>query len=368
MLFVRLKAITLLLIGLVEAPCGLAQKEQTPIAGEAATGMTLHVTVRELQVAALVLDGHRHVVSDLDPTLFRLQIARRKPFPPMRIHRQGDDPFTLAVVMDVSRQHRFDAQLPDALALLRETALLPHDRLLLSAVNCQGVAYRGDTSTPDNVRKGTSELLASPKLHETLVKGRERPCDDQVRLLDGIAYALNRVAGQPGRHAVLVVSDGFDAGSITRMNDLEDLATNAAATVFVQPSVDMSGPNVRRSSLDPLVMISGGVVLDQPGKDELGRSFQNCVAMLRERFILGFNQPSNLHPGHNDLHVTVYRASYDVRASGVTAPNAMPVSDKAQPDGPEPPPGVQPGQATRRARSSDAPASPVTPSPDTQPN
>ena len=68
--------------------------------------------------------------------------------------------------------------------------------------------------------------------------------------------------------------------------------------------------------------------------------------MLRERFILGFNQPSNLRAGHNELHVTVDHAHYDIRSSGVSTPNAMPVSDKAQPDQPEPSPGTSPGQAS----------------------
>jgi len=332
-----------LLAGVLALPCCLAQ-QQVPAPEGGATGMTLHVTVRELQVAALVLDDHRRVVSNLDPSRFRLHIERRKPFPPMRFHRQGDDPFTLAVVMDVSHENRFRSQLPDALAQLRQTALLPHDRLLLFAVDCKGVVYRGNTGTPDNTRTGATELLASPLVHETTANGKPRTCGDRVHLFDEIVFALRNVAVQPGRHTVLVVSDGLDMGSIAKMSDLEEFATNSATTVFVQPSFDMSGPNVRRSSLEPLVMMSGGVVLDEPGKDGLANSFETCVKMLRERFILGFNQPSNLRAGHNELHVTVDHANYDIRSSGVSAPNAMPVSDKPQPDQPGPPPGVRPGQ------------------------
>jgi len=292
--------------------------------------MTLHVVVRELQVAALVLDSHRRPVARVDPASFRLQIEHRPRFQPMRVHREGDDPITLAVLLDASREQKYLDQLPDALATLREKALLPHDRLLISAVDCKGLIYKGDTSTPESVRTGVQQLLASGMLHDGMHKGRPRLCTDRAHVWDEVAYALHRVASEPGRHAVLVVSEGYDYGSLNTLAKLEEFTTAVAGTVFVLPSLDMSGPNVRRSPLDQLVMMSGGAVLEAPGKEGIAPSLLECVEMLRDRYILGFNQPSHLKNGHNDLHVTIQHASYDIRASGVSTPGEVPVSDPAR--------------------------------------
>ncbi len=294
--------------------------------------MTLHVVVRELQVAALVLDQHRKPVASVDPKSFLLQIERRPKFTPMRVHREGDDPLTLAVLLDVSRERKYLDQLPDALATLREKALLPHDRLLLSAVDCKGILYTGDTGTPDAVRKATQQLLASGLLHGAMHRGKPDLCTERAHVWDEVAHALRRVSMYSGRHAVLVVSEGYDGGSLSTLTNLQDFTTSIAGTIFVLPSIDMSGPNVRRSPLDQLVTLSGGVVLDPPARDGITASFLECVEMLRDRYILGFNQPANLRRGHNDLHVSIPHTHYDIHASGVSTPSDVPMSDQPKPD------------------------------------
>jgi hypothetical protein len=319
-----------LALALLLAVGGRACAQAPPDGGD--TGMTLHVVVRELQVASLVLDEHRRPAANVDPANFRIQIERRPKFTPMRVHREGDDPFSLVVLLDVSHARNYLDQLPDALADMREKALLPHDRLIISAVDCKGVVYTGNTSTPEAVRTGVKQLLASGLLHDGVSKGQTQLCSDRARLWDEVAYSLRRVGAEPGRHAVLVVSEGYDAGSKSTLATLQEYATNIAGTIFLLPSHDMSGPNVRRSPLDYIVQLSGGVVLDPPGKEGIAKSFLDCVEMLRDRFILGFNQPSHLKVGNNALVVTTVHGRYDIRTSGVSTPGEVPSSDKAAPD------------------------------------
>ncbi len=287
------------------------------MADGAANGMTLHVTVRELQVAALVLDMHRRAVTSLDKSRFRLQLDNDKPFPPVTVHREGDDPISLAIILDLSQSHRYQEQLGDALATMREKLLLPHDHLLLFAMDCSLVTYRGDTATPEDVKEGVAQMMANPNLH--VAGSKSRTCADKLHLWDVSMLVLKRLAGTPGRHAMLLVTDGRDTASVTPMMNLARYSTITATTLFALPSTDMQAPNGAKSPLEILVTKTGGQLLDAPSK-QLERSFEDCVGLLRERYILGFNQPQHAKPGEHAIQAMVQRGGYIIRTSGVSVP------------------------------------------------
>ena len=315
--FIKSTVRMLVVVALVAAPLCLAQKEQAPVADNGASGMTLHVTVRELQVAALVLDMHRKAVTDIDRSRFRLRLDNGKTFLPMTVHRAGDDPFSLAVVMDLSQTHRYQTQLAEALAAARRDLLLPHDRLLLFAADCNLISYRGDTSTPEGVKAGVEQIQANPSLHSA--GNKSRTCADSMHLWDTSMLVLRKLSTAPGRHAVLLITDGRDNGSVTPMLDLARMSTITATTLFALPSTDMQSPNGAKSPLEILVTRTGGRILDAPSKN-LEKSLADCVELLRERYILGFNQPQNAKPGDHMIQAMVQRSGYVILTSGVSAP------------------------------------------------
>lgn len=314
MLFRRFLLSMALLAGLLAVPCSRAQQQ----APDGASGMTLHVTVRELQVAALVLDMHRHAVAGIDRSRFRLQVDSGSPFLPTTVHRAGDDPISIAVVLDLSEHRHFQDELPKALAAMRENLLRPQDRLLLFAVDCSLVSYRDDTGTPEAVRKGVGELINNPRLHLPGKPGRT--CSDQLHLWDSAMMILKKLSTAPGRHAMLLVTDGRDTSSITPMFDLARLCTITATTLFALPPHDMLSPNGPKTALEILAAKTGGQLLDAPSRNDIARSFAECMSLLRERYILSFNQPQNAKSGEHIIQASVQRGGFLIRTSGVSVP------------------------------------------------
>ena len=301
------------------AQVGLAQ-DRSP-----ADPTTLRVFITQLQVAALVMDGDRKPVPNLDPTRFRLSFDGQKPFPPTLVRREGDDPISLAVVLDLSAPHAYQDHLVDALAALRESSLLPHDRLLLFAADCRFLSMPGNLATLDAVRKAANLLISNPDLHRSGEKIGS--CANHLQLWDGALVALQQLSTQPGRHILLLVSNGADTASIATLDHLAHYASFTATTVFTLVSNNGVQQSARANSPELLASSSGGWVLDPPGKD-VAQSFASFIALLRNRYVLEFPRPSTLKPGNHQLAVSVAHSVYTVRNSGFWTPVSDPTTIK----------------------------------------
>src|SRR6185437_15102769 len=81
---------------------GRAQAEGTP----PAQAYTLHAYANLIQVPTLVLGADRHPLPPFSREQFTLRLDSGPPFHPAQIHREGDDPISLAIVIDDSAPPR----------------------------------------------------------------------------------------------------------------------------------------------------------------------------------------------------------------------------------------------------------------------
>jgi hypothetical protein len=143
--------------------------------------------------------------------------------------------------------------------------------------------------------------------------------------LDSLAVITQRVASQPGRRVVLVVTDGLDRGSKTSWISLRDFAQGSGVAIFglVQP-VDLSGLfhsglQGQDNFFNALCESTGGMVLTSTQK-ELAGQLKWFTTLLRDRYIVEFPKPAVTTGGRSDMSITVDRTEAFIRSSGVAVP------------------------------------------------
>ena len=86
-------------VGLAAGFCGalLAQDGATP---------TLHVYANTIQIPVLVLGADREPTAAIDPGRFEVSLDGGPKFRATHVRREGDDPISLAILLDVSGQEK----------------------------------------------------------------------------------------------------------------------------------------------------------------------------------------------------------------------------------------------------------------------
>jgi hypothetical protein len=164
-------------------------------------------------------------------------------------------------------------------------------------------------------------------------------------LWDSMAKALADLSHQPGRHVLLVVSDGEDNGSkapwtqIMRSAQIDSAAvfalTNLSVQIFRSEEDSRPGRLVYRpqatenlsilqdpeNKLDLICELSGGVQIQTEKRYEALR-LKEFTQMLRERYILEYPRGKERKAGVNAPEVSVGTGNFYIRPSGVSAPVA----------------------------------------------
>ncbi len=280
-----------------------------------------------IQVPVLVLDSERNRMKPIPASRFTVSLDAGPPFHPRRVRQEGDDPITLAILLDVNGdQARMMKDMDQDLAKLVPESLHPADHVSLYTLDCTLMRSLNDVAAdPEALRLGTEHAL-QPWI--TRIRAKHQPCEKHVNLLDSLAYIVKELSSEPGRRVVLAVTDGRDHGSVLHWNDIMDEAQKAGVAIFGM--IPAEGPNnlgVPRSmqnnplnsSEDPfgtLCQLSGGMVLSAD-RDNLKKRLPYFVTLVRERYILEFSRPRNDLPGKHLLDVKVGNPMAFVRAAGV---------------------------------------------------
>ena len=123
-------------------------------------------------------------------------------------------------------------------------------------------------------------------------------------LYDGISLAAEDLEGRPGRHVLIVVSDGGDTVSTHTFHDALRSLHAADAVLYaivVMPITSDAGRNIGgENALYGLATSSGGRVFS-PGLEGLDLVFQEILKDLRTQYLLGFypkGVPATKEPFH----------------------------------------------------------------------
>jgi len=146
-------------------------------------------------------------------------------------------------------------------------------------------------------------------------------------LYDAIVSAAHGLAGQSGRKALIVLSDGYDTSSSATLNVAVETAQRADALVYsirfldrdvfafqVSPSQGGSPvPREGRKALEQIAKETGGAYFDLTASETLGKIYARIEDELRNQYSLGFT-PASKRPGYRKLRVSVRQKGLSVQA------------------------------------------------------
>ncbi len=269
-----------------------------------APGLREEVEVNLVQLQVLVTKKNGAPVTDLTLEDFEVLQGRE----PRTIHSfrpAGDVPLVLGLVLDSSgsMQPIWDLSVSTAKSFLDET-LGPGDR-----------AFLVDFDTQLRLRQPLTGDLA--KLHSTLESIRP---EGGTALYDSMAFSLLQFRDEPGRRALVLVTDGVDSGSTTSEGTVLSFATKLGVPIYViaLPAGGMgTGTSTAVHALKLVTDPSGGRLL-RLGASGLDRAFAQINAELRHQYVIAFY--TDVLPDEKGQKVTVrLKGRKDVEVRSVLA-------------------------------------------------
>lgn len=292
---------------------------------------TLHVYANRVQVPTLVVDRKYATERGLGADAFSVRLDAGPKFHPLAVRVEGDDPLTVALVVDATRAvgPEMLANLELELNELPDGLLTERDHVSVYAVDCAMLQSSGLNmpATGEGLRKALQSVLGDGKLHTS---GAAPGCDDSRRLWDAVAVAARGMGSLPGRRVMIVVADGVDHGSVNHFKQVLEYVDSLDVTVvgirsggppLPGPTVVKTGneDKLTRGTEDPFSLLcagSGGFVLDTNG-DTVAAALEKAIRLVRERYVLEFLRPRNSAAGIHLIDVTVSDRKAVVRPGGV---------------------------------------------------
>ncbi len=307
----------------VKAPAAGVNDETAP--------MTLHAYTNLVQVPVLVLGAQRQHLPPVDPGLFVMSLNSGRPFRPVHVRAEGDDPISLAILVDGNaRRNSLLAAVPDGVASLlagplARGSLHPQDHVMVYVLDCGRIRYATSLPRePGQIGQAVEALMT----HRPLAEGArqdEAACKAPTYLWNSMAFVARELSVLPGRRVLLAVTDGRDNSGAVRWTTLRDFATRESITIFA-----MSKPVERpayfvepQDDMATLCEFSGGMRMWSSPK-QLPEAMADLVRTLRERYILDFPRPNKAPVGEVWLAVTLYKRPAFIRSSGVSFPLSDP--------------------------------------------
>jgi hypothetical protein len=306
-----------------------AQTSSTP----EAANTTIHVYSNLLQLPVLILGPQRQTVSSIAPERFRVEIQNGPVIVPRHVRMEGDDPITLAILLDNAVHNELLEKLPEHLAELVPKSLHPNDRVAIYITD--GCRLRRITPLVA-AESAVLKERAENALKFTPFHGDRSECNGPRHLWDAMAYVDSTLVNEPGRRVLLAITNGDDSGSTNPPARLHEYATQSGVAMFAiaQPlfiAPLSSGRNYgpppaghAGTDLSRLTEGSGGLVLDASSRTMPGM-LKHFVELLRGRYIVEFSRPTNMQSSsYVNITFGAPAGSYFVTSGGTSFPTNDP--------------------------------------------
>jgi Ca-activated chloride channel family protein len=203
-------------------------------------------------------------------------------------------PLSVAILIDTSGSTRIDLH-------YEVDSVLRFIPALLSAGNPEDVfaVFSFNWHTNLEVDYSRSHKRAARVLHA--LQG-----DGGTSLYDAVYLASDTLYGRPGRHVIVVVTDGGDTTSYKKYGDALAAAQHADATMYpvvVVPIANDAGRNTGgEHALATLATSTGGRIFYPEGFAHLDQAFSEIIRDLRTQYLLGYypkdvrQEPRRFHP------------------------------------------------------------------------
>jgi len=312
---------------------------QSPIA-------TIHVYTNLEQVPVLVLTADHQRLKPIDTSRFLVRLGSGPFFVPKYVRQEGDDPISLAILIDAtSQKNEFIPQLSQSISELAPDYLHSHDLIAVYRFDCNLIRTLYFKPADSAVLKDAVDhaLDSWRSGGEKQISGKS--CKPSMPLLDSMSKTLADLSHQPGRHVLLVVSDGKDTDSKTPWTQVARSAQTDSAAIFNLTNLSVKalkneednspGRMVYRpeatgnlsvlqnpeNKLDLICELSGGLQIPTERRFEAVR-LKEFTQMLRERYILEYPRGKERTAGITNLEVSLGTDYLYIRPSGVSAPVA----------------------------------------------
>jgi hypothetical protein len=290
---------------------------------------TLHVYADTIQIPVLVLGADRQPTAPVAPSRFKVSLDDGPKFRATHVRLEGDDPISLAILLDVSgKETDLIPKIDEAIAGLEPLSLTSRDHVSIYALECKLIRSLNDAPAGQaELKRGVNAALGSWTNRGSAK--RVSGCQNPVRLWDALTFLTYSLSRVPGRRVVLAVTNGNDKGSKHSWNELRTYAQAMGVTIFGLSYVpdepgrfhvlNISGEDAFNS----LCELSGGMVLTASQRTE-AEELKRFTALLRGRYIVEFPSPPRTKGGKHSMIVTIDKSNAFVRSSGIAVPIADP--------------------------------------------
>ena len=307
---------------------------------EGSAPYTLHLYARLVELPTLIFFP-KDEKPTLDPQQINIKLNSARPFHPISIRLEGNDPLSIAFLFDVSGdQTKLITAIQKDFSEWVTHSLRPQDHVSIFALDCNLIQTSKDVpASPSILQSGLNVALVSP-----LLQGDSPPasCRNSSRLRGSMVLVMRKLQQLPGRRILVIITSGRDGKSQITWQQLASEAGIDSVTVF---GLSTHGPLEFQgvSDLYNFTRQSGGVFFT-PTTTELPKALDQIISLLRGRYILQFPMPEDKTPVAYRVLVTVPKFDAITLPSGVSVPLPNPSLDHPSTDLPSqaPPPESSP--------------------------
>ncbi|RRA48432.1 hypothetical protein [Acidipila sp. EB88] len=306
--------------------------------------LTLHAYTNLIELPVLVLSRAHKALPPIGPEKFGVRLNGSPIIHPRYVRREGADPITLGIFIDVARNRSsFLHGLDEAISAIYPL-LQPQDRVVFYGMGCKLWRTRVVSPVPDP--QALTIALRNVLDRAESGSGLLTPCAQPVHLWDALVVVSQEITAPPGHRPVLLaLTDGYDSGSSVRWPDLRRYANYHSVTLFglVDQHTALPGGSVHESNfplglegldgffgstviqsyLPVVTELTGGMVL-RSGATQLPKTMARFIDLLRDRYILYFPRGADFPMGPVAIEVSDGRAGSFIRPAGASVPLSDP--------------------------------------------
>jgi hypothetical protein len=287
---------------------------------------TLHVYTNLMQIPTLVLGPNRErLEKPIAESRFSVSIDSGPWFRATHVRREGDDPISLSILLDVSgNSSELMPKIAEAISGLAPLSLQARDRVSIYVLDCSFSETLEDAPAgQDDLKRAVDSALQMWSYRRQ--KKRESDCKPSSRLWDALtSIILDPIYHLPGRRVLLAITDGSDRGSTSTWNYVRGLAQSAGVAIFgvvdVPPHVAETWTRSHEDPFNSVCQLSGGTIF-MTNEIDLAETLKRFTQTVRERYIVEFPRPLNSTPGEHGLRVKIAKSEDDfIRSAGISVP------------------------------------------------
>lgn len=242
--------------------------------------------VDEVNLLFTVVDQRGRFISDLKLDDFEILDDQRAPEKVRSFRQESDLPLRVALVIDMSSSvnSRFTFEQQSAIEFFKKILRPEIDKAMVVGFN-ENVHLEQDL---------TNDLTLLSK-----AVNRLHP-DGETALYDAVVFAADKLhdESEPGsRRVIILISDGDNNTSHAIMNDAEQAALRAEASIFAFSTNTLDDGEYPKGEaiLELLSRYTGGEILPAREKDEVVHAFRQVEQALRSQYVLSY-KPAAFRP------------------------------------------------------------------------